>query len=185
MARRLLYVGRLVEGKGLQVFLRALVRWAETHPGQSCEMWFVGDGPMRKYLEQFAVPPSVNLRFFGNVPQHHLFQFYAQAGIFVFPTLSDTWGLVVNEAMAAGLPVLGSLYSQAVEDLVQWGVTGWTFFPDRPDNLQNALDCALSAPMPVLARMQEAARQDIYHLTPKYSASRFLEAIQIALDQNE
>ena len=52
---------------------------------------------------------------------------YAKASLFAFPTLADEWGVVVNEAMAAGLPVLGSIYSQAVEELVEDGVSGWVF----------------------------------------------------------
>ena len=54
-----------------------------------------------------------------------------KVGVLVFPTLADEWGLVVNEALAAGVPVLGSLYSQAVEELVRDGENGWTFRPDR------------------------------------------------------
>ena len=54
---------------------------------------------------------------------------YAKASLFAFPTLADEWGVVVNEAMAAGLPVLGSIYSQAVEELVEDGVSGWVFRP--------------------------------------------------------
>src|SRR5436190_875726 len=72
-------------------------------------------------------------------------EFYSQAGILVFPTLADEWGLVVVEAMAAGLPVLGSLHSQAVEDLVTDGLDGWTFRPDDCASLRSALNRALGA----------------------------------------
>ena len=126
-AYRLLYVGQLVERKGIEGFLSALARWGVAHPDRKIEFWLVGDGLLRSSLEQFSVPANVSLRFLGNVPYNELAQVYAKAGIFVFPTLADEWGLVANEAMAAGLPVLGSLYSQSVEELVVEGETGWTF----------------------------------------------------------
>lgn len=184
VARRLLFVGQLIERKGLENFLRSLVEWASAHPDQPCEMWFVGDGPLREYLEKFPRPSNVELRFFGNVSYDEIHSYYACAGIFVFPTLQDTWGLAVNEALAAGLPVLGSTYSQAVENLVTEGSNGWLFHPDRPEELSDALSNAMSCRLPELSEMSRNARQTIANLTPRYSAKRFLQAIEIAQSSN-
>ncbi len=180
IARRLIFVGQLIERKGLENFLRALVEWASAHPDQPCEMWFVGDGPLRKQLEEFPRPSNVELRFFGNVSYNDTHSYYSRAGIFVFPTLQDTWGLVVNEAMGTGLPVLGSRYSQAVENLVTEGSNGWLFHPDRPQELSEALGKAMTCPLPELSEMSKNARWTIANLTPLYSAKRFLKAIEIA-----
>jgi glycosyltransferase involved in cell wall biosynthesis len=184
-ARRLLYVGNLVEGKGLDLFLRTLALWAKTCPERKCEMWIVGDGPARKNLEHWPLPPNLSLSFFGGVPYHHVPDYYAQAGILVFPTLSDTWGLVVNEGMAAGLPVLGSSYSQAVQELVRDDFNGWTFRADQPSELANALERALSVPLATLAQMREAARNSVGHLTPRYGAGRFLQAVRVAMHRDK
>ena len=175
---RLLYVGQLVERKGVVPFLSTLSRWAEAHPERSLEFWLVGDGPLRTNLEQLVLPPNISLRFLGNVAYKDLSQIYAQAGILVFPTLADEWGLVVNEAMATGLPVLGSIYSQAVEELVVDGVTGWTFHPDQVDEMYMALDRALSTPIEELDRMRATERDRIQHLTPEFVAERLLQAIR-------
>jgi glycosyltransferase involved in cell wall biosynthesis len=182
LARRLLYVGQLIERKGLQPFLQALTRWSEGHQGEKCELWFVGDGPLRQVLERFPMPSGVELHFVGNVAYSELAPYYAQAGIVILPCLADTWGLVVNEALAAGLPVFGSLYSQAVAELVQDGVNGWTFYPDRREEFQNALERALSTPDCALALMRENARRSVQHLTARYSADQFLRAIRLAID---
>jgi len=182
VARRILYVGQLIERKGVEICLNALNRWARTHSSQSCEIWFVGDGPLRMDLEQIDVPANIRVTFFGNVPYDALPRYYSQCGILVLPCLADTWGLVVNEAMAAGLPVLGSHYSQAVQDLVQDGATGWIFCPDHPDELRNALDRALLTPVSVLASMREECRRRVATATPEYFAGQFLKAIRLALN---
>ena len=175
--RRLLYVGQLIERKGLEQFLCALVQWGEKYKNKTCEMWFVGDGPLRKRFEEFPTPLNITLRFFGNVPYNQIPSYFASAGIFVFPTLADTWGLVVNEALAAGLPVLGSRYGQAVEELVHDGTNGWTFYTDHPAELQNALESAMNCPIPKIMEMSIASRQTSRRLTPVYSAQCFLRAI--------
>jgi glycosyltransferase involved in cell wall biosynthesis len=178
VARRLLYVGQLIERKGLEHFLRALVQWGEKHKDKTCEMWFVGDGPLRTKFEEYPTPSNILLRFFGNVPYNKVHSYFASAGIFVLPTLADTWGLVVNEALAAGLPVLGSRYSQAVEELVRNGANGWTFYTDDSAGLQCALEKAMACPLHRLEEMSAASRQTSNRLTPAYSAHCFLRAIK-------
>lgn len=177
LAYRLLCVGQLIPRKGLEPFLSALARWAKDHPERNLEFWLVGDGPLRATLEGQVWPENLALRFLGNVPYAKLPEVYAQGGIKVFPTLADEWGLVTNEAMAAGLPVLGSIYSQSVEELVVEGVTGWTFRPDDAEGTYAAIDRALSTPVEVLAKMRGEARNAIAHLTPDFVADRLLEAI--------
>ena len=177
-AYRLLYVGQLVERKGIEPFLSILERWAKMHPDRTLEFWLVGDGPLRSSLEQQGRPANLRLRFLGNVEYGKLPEVYAQGGIFVFPTLADEWGLVTNEAMAAGLPVLGSSYSQSVEELVVEGETGWQFRPDEPEEMYSALDRSLSMPFAQLERMRTQARDRIQYLTPDFVADNILKAIE-------
>lgn len=181
-ARRLVFSGQLVERKGLVPFLDSLARWAAAHPSQPVEFWLLGNGPLRAALEARAVPASLSLRVLGSVQYAGLPEIYAQAGILAFPSLADEWGIVVNEAMAAGLPVLGSVYSQAVEELIVDGETGWTFRPDRPDDMYAAVERALSTAPDRLHEMRINARQQISHLTPDFVADRVVSAIRSALD---
>ena len=78
--------------------------------------------------------------------------------ILAFPTLADDWGLVVTEAMASGLPVLGSIYSQAVEELVRDGESGWLFRPDSSDDVEAKLNSALTTSAERSRDMGAAAR---------------------------
>ncbi|MCI0722608.1 MAG: glycosyltransferase family 4 protein [Acidobacteria bacterium] len=175
---RLLCVGQLIERKGLVPWFRTLKQWLERNRRARLECWLVGDGPLRGELERFPFPPNLTTRFPGNVPYSELPQYYTQSDVLAFPTLADEWGLVVNEALASGVPVLGSLYSQAVEELVRDGHNGWTFRPDNPEEMFVALDRALNTPTDHLNEMRVAARRSVEHLTPKYMAGRILEAVR-------
>ena len=143
-------------------------------------MWFAGDGPLRPALESMETD-SLSLRFLGHVSYEQLPEIYASADLLVLPTLSDEWGLVVNEALGVGVPVLGSLYSQAVSDLVEDGMNGWTFYPDRPEDVYSVLDHAMQTPPDALRHMREAAVSKMLDLTPDKVADRFVEVISFVL----
>ncbi len=166
--RRLLYVGQLIERKGLRQFLAVLSRWGERHGERAVHFTLAGGGPLRDELQSYPVPPNVQLFFRGEVDYEELPRVYADADTFVFPTLADTWGVVVNEAMASGLPVLGSEYGQAVSELVADGESGWTFHPDNMQETEDALDRCLNASPELLAHMSERARQAALRLTPEH-----------------
>ena len=174
---RLLYVGQLIGRKGLNPFAEVLLRWARHHPYRRVLWTLVGEGPLREELGRMQTPTNLRLSFTGFVPYEQLPQVYAMADLFVFPTFADTWGVVVNEALASGLPVLGSLYSQAVEELIQDGANGWTFHPDDRQGMYTALDRALSTPPDKLHEMQEVARRRGLALTPDAVAEKIIEAI--------
>lgn len=114
----LLYVGRLSNEKQIDQIKAAL----EQVPGTRLAL--VGNGPARDDLEaHFA---GTNTKFMGYLKGEALSQAYASADIFVFPSASETFGLVLTEAMAAGLPVVSSRVGGAC-DVVNEGVTGYTF----------------------------------------------------------
>jgi glycosyltransferase involved in cell wall biosynthesis len=173
-----MYAGQLIERKGLGPFLAVLAQWGENHPDRVIEFWLVGDGSLRGVLEETAMPANVSLRFVGKVSYIDLPRVYGQCGIFVFPTLADEWAVVVNEALASGLPVLGSLYSQAVEELVEDGVSGWTFRPDFPEEAYRALDRALSTPRDALDSMRANATNAVKEVTPAFAAESIAEAVR-------
>ena len=86
----------------------------------------------------------------------------------------------MNEALAAGFPVLDSLYSQNEEKLVQDDITGWTFRPDRPEETYAALDRTMTVPDEQLDEMRRAARARIRVLSPEYGAKCYIAAIDFA-----
>ena len=98
------YVGRIAAEKGLDVALRALQIAAEARPGKivfAC----VGDGPFEDTMRKHA-PPGAWLP--GKMTGQKLSEAYASGDVFFFPSTTDTFGNVLLEAMASGLPVLGA-----------------------------------------------------------------------------
>jgi len=180
-AHRLLYVGQLIERKGLAPFIATLATWASEHPNRKVNFDIAGSGPLDGELAALPTPPNLTLNFLGERDYSALMAVYASAGIFVLPTLADEWGLVVNEALSAGLPVLGSVYSQAIEELCRDGDNGWIFRADSPSETFDAIDRALSTPVEQLDAMRVSARGAVEHLTPEYAVERLLQAVASAL----
>ena len=176
-ARRLLYVGQLIERKGLMPFLEVLKGWCSQHPEENVAFTLAGDGPQRTELATGSLPNNLSLTLLGNIAYEALPEIYMQSDIFVFPTLADTWGVVVNEALAGGMPVLGSVYGQAVSELVRDGVNGWTFRPDVNSEVAGALNRALATAPEKLHAMRNDARQTALRLTPEYVAALVDQAI--------
>ena len=114
----LIYVGRLSQEKQIEHIRPAL----EKIP--NCRLVLVGDGPARPALERYFA--GLPVTFMGYLCGERLSQAYASADIFVFPSRLETFGLVVIEAMAAGLPVVASRVG-GVTDIVEEGKTGYTF----------------------------------------------------------
>jgi glycosyltransferase involved in cell wall biosynthesis len=114
----LLYVGRISREKDLDILAAAYRRLSTQHP--SARMVFVGDGPYLKELRD-SLPGAI---FTGYLDGKALARAFASADIFVFPSTTDTFGNVVLEAMASGLPAVVS-DTGGPRELVKNGVTGY------------------------------------------------------------
>ena len=174
---RLLYTGQLVERKGLAPFLQCLARWCSVHPERSVFLSVVGSGGQFDLLKQIKLPPNLQIDFKGSMGFEQLPSQYHGADLYVYPTLADEWGLVVNEAMIAGLPVLGSRFSQAVEELVQDGVNGWLFTPTDEQDTYNAIGRALESDAATLEAMSRRAVETVAGITQQAVAARMSETI--------
>ncbi|WFE70624.1 glycosyltransferase family 1 protein [Halomonas sp. M1] len=118
-----LYVGRLAPEKNLALLQETLHAMRNVCPDMA--QVIVGDGPGRAQLQK-ALPEA---HFTGFVDKSTLARHYASADMFVFPSLSETWGNVVSEAMASGLAVVAYQHAASAE-LIQSGHNGITVTPD-------------------------------------------------------
>jgi glycosyltransferase involved in cell wall biosynthesis len=135
---RFLYCGQLIHRKGVDGLVRAFARVAAEHP--RAELRLAGDGPLRAELEA-SVPPALRprVRFLGFRQPAELPGVFADADVFVLPSLHDGWGVVVNQAVGAGMPVVASEAVGAAHDLVRPGENGAIFPAGDEDALAEAL----------------------------------------------
>lgn len=105
-----------------------LIRLAELVQSERIIFMYVGDGILKETLIKEAHPDK-RFRFLGFQNQHALPIIYRMADIVVLPSLYETWGLVVNEAMACGRPVMVSTLAGCTADLIDEGQNGWAFTP--------------------------------------------------------
>jgi glycosyltransferase involved in cell wall biosynthesis len=139
--------GKLVPGKRPLDALRAFAAIAPDHA--NAHLLFVGDGPSRPSLQSSirALGLGERVSISGFINQSELPDWYAGADCLVQPSNSETWGLVVNEAMAAGLAVIASDAVGCVPDLVHPGQNGFVFPVSSTACLRDAMShyCSLSA----------------------------------------
>jgi glycosyltransferase involved in cell wall biosynthesis len=134
----ILCVARLVPIKNIDGLLKAwqLVEKENKH----YQLQIIGNGP--EYDQLIALGGDLGLKrveFLGTVNNTDIPVRYYQADALILPSLSETWGLVVNEAMAAGLPVLLSNKVNAAQSLLQDGVNGYSFSPFDINSMADAI----------------------------------------------
>ena len=152
-----LFAGKLEPKKDPQLLLNV---WKNLYLPDA-QLVFVGNGILEKALKEVAAQiPSIHFVDFQN--QQQMPAVYAMADIFVLPSKGpgETWGLAVNEAMAAGKPVLVSDACGCVQDLVEEGVNGWIFKAGDQAMLQAKIE-SISTDKNVLAAMGKKGSERI------------------------
>jgi len=146
------------------------------------EIWslvLLGDGALRSSLESQIVSLALHdhVQMPGFIQYPELPAYYARAGAFIHASTSEQWGLVVNEAMASGLPVLVSHRCGCAADLVQGGVNGYTFDPYDVEQLAQLM-LKISAFNFPLSTFGDASRKIIANWGP----ARFAAGLQAAAE---
>ncbi|GBD02323.1 2-deoxystreptamine glucosyltransferase [bacterium HR18] len=135
----LLYVGQLIERKGVDLLLESAARVQSK--GYTFTLVLVGDGPEKERLERKAVTLGLRyVHFFPSKKPEEMPAVYRSADVLVFPTLEDVWGLVVNEALWSGIPVASSIYAGCTSEIVPLANR---FDPLSPEDFDDALERAI------------------------------------------
>lgn len=173
--RYFLSVGRLVREKGLFELVSAYAN-LDAQLRQRIGLVIVGDGPSRGELQQLASSVSPGkVVFAGFVHQEELGIYYALAEALVLPTYTDTWGMVVNEAMACGTPVIVSRLAGCTPELIRDGWNGILIEPREVKGLNSAMKRIAEAPE--LGReMGENSAQLILSYSPEAWANSIVDA---------
>lgn len=164
--------GYLIERKRPDLIIDAL---ALIHPARRPVALFIGRGPLETELVEQAKKRGVDIRFAGFRQGRDLAKHYLASDALVLASRDDPWGLVVNEAMAAGLPIVCSDACGANLDLVEEDVTGFDFSSGSADDLAFAIEKLVSSDLPAMGR---AARARIAGWTPEHSAKSLMACIE-------
>lgn len=129
-ARQLIYVGSLIQRKGLDLLLPALAKTPE-----DIRLVIVGEGKEKKALEEQIEKLGLSGRvlFKGFVEGEKLRTLYKESDAFIIPTREDCFGLVILEAMCASLPVISSKYADGAFDLIVEGKNGYIVDPENTE----------------------------------------------------
>ena len=167
-----LFCGQMIARKGVDQLLAAFATLPE-----NARLLLVGrEAELPQLLANLAAPVRERVHYAGFQAPDALPQFFAQADVFVLPSRHDGWGVVVNQALGAGLPILASDQVGAAHDLVRAGENGFTF----PAGDANALAAAMLryAANPALALAHgEASRRASADWTPARGAERWAQAL--------
>lgn len=140
----LLHVGRMVPLKGIKELLEAASRLQAK--GLKFSVVLVGEGPDAAEMQRLASRLSLeNVFFYPNQPQQAMGNVYCGADVLVFPTMDDVWGLVANEALLMGIPVLCSRYAGCAAELFD---AESIFDPKDEDGFTSALRRAVQGQLP-------------------------------------
>jgi len=139
-----LYLGRLAPEKCVGNLIRALAQMP-VHMLELVRLTIAGDGPERVCLEALSrrLDIGTRVRFVGSVASDMTADFYAMADFLVLPSRFEPWGLVVNEALSAGTPVICPYWVGAAADLVIDGVTGLVLPDNSPQAIARGIERAL------------------------------------------
>jgi len=181
---RLVFVGQFVHGKRIAELIGMLEGLLADLPGApQVELNLVGQGPLQEQFEALAQGShgrkmGLAVNILGPVGHDALPALLATHDVLALPSAFETWGMVVNEAMAVGLPVLGSRQVQAVEEMVRDGREGWVFDAGDADSERRAIIAMLGTTPLRRARMGRLARASAGRLSETAVASRWCALVR-------
>jgi glycosyltransferase involved in cell wall biosynthesis len=171
-----LYVGRMIDQKGIPDLIDAYETIHEHF--KALNLLLVGDGPQKEeYIADCTKRGLRGVIFTGFQEQEDLPKYYAIADIFILPSLSEPWGLVLNEAMLAGLPLICSTAVGASRDLVQDGENGILYEPGDICRLAVSIEQLIKNDE-LRRRMGAKSAEIINKYTPEIMAEGFKKAIK-------
>ena len=163
----ILSVSYLQKRKGIQYLIEAVLNMNRP----DTVLFIVGDGEYRQALQALVPEQRTEIRFLGY--DEETAKYYAIADIFVMPSFSDPWGLTINEAMVAGLPVITTT-NVGAQELIQGN--GFVIPPRDSKALQEALECLLDNEQ-LRHEMGQRSLEVIKPYTIEHSAEVCLAAI--------
>lgn len=176
----ILYVGQLIERKGLRYLIKAF-----DHLKRKCaniSLLIVGYGYQEEELKGLCRKERIkDVYFAGHIDIDDIPKFYGIADLFVLPSTEEVWGLVINEAMACGLPIITTDKVGASADLVKEGVNGYIIEEKNIAQLYEAMKKIVLNPS-LQKKMGEQSRKVIENFGIDNEVSGFTSAIKYVIE---
>ena len=168
----ILYVCRLSKEKNIDTLIKAFHMAYRNISSNKFALVIVGDGPEEEYLKELVKNLKLeNVKFIGFVGKEDISSYYVDSKVFVLPSKSEPWGLVVNEAMMCGLPVVVSSHCGCSLDLVDGN--GYVFKPNNTNSLSSILESYMRNDNDISAQ-RELSLSIISQYTPDIAASKLV-----------
>ncbi len=179
---RFLTCSELIHRKGIDVVISAFQHVARRNP--SVSLTIVGDGIERSRLTN-AVDKMYRDRiiFRGLVPYSERAKAFADADVFIHPARHEGWGVVVQEAMAAGLPVISTRQTGAAYELIDPGTNGFLFDAEDEEALATYMNWFVDH-RAVINEFGSSARAAVAHLTPEWGAAELVRITQSVISSH-
>jgi len=168
-----LFVGRLVQAKAIHTLILAFQQLSFRYP--MCELQILGHGKEQGFLEELS--QGLNVRFLGGKKREAIPEIMACADVFVLPSVEEPWGLVVNEAMLMGKPLILSHHVGAATDLLEDTVNGFLFEAGNVTQLANKMRWFLEHP----DHLQEMGGQSLRLVQP-FTLEKMVEGYKRVID---
>jgi glycosyltransferase involved in cell wall biosynthesis len=173
-SKNFIFVGRLIDYKNLFLFIEAFGA-AKMKSKNNWGVIILGDGEQKEELIRFVNDKNIqNVSFQKGVSWQRVPEYLALSDVLVLPSYSEPWGLVVNEAMACGMPIIVSEKCGCAIDLVKNNQNGFTFSPDNIKQLTDILLKFMHQEVD-LEQMGKVSKEIIREYSPENVAKEMFE----------
>ncbi len=169
---RILYVGRISYEKNIDVVIKAVGEFAKKI--KDFEFWIVGSGPDVEKLKHLVKKLKIEkyTRFIGGIDNSKLPEIYSNPGVFVTGSTIETEGIVLLEAMACGLPIIG-VNARAIPDLIKNEVNGFIVNPEDYKNMSRVIDVIYCNP-----DLRKKMAKEAISTAGRYNVERCVERLE-------
>lgn len=178
-----LVVTRFIKRKNVSLLIEAFAAYRQQVGNQQAwDLVICGNGQEEAFIRQQILKNELtdSVHLPGFITYQAIVDWFALASTFIHPALQEQWGLVVNEAMASGLPVVVSKRCGCFRELINEGVNGFGFNPDDSRQLSQLM-LKLSCGEIDLQKMSNSSREHIQLFSPKHFAQGLLASVKSSL----
>jgi glycosyltransferase involved in cell wall biosynthesis len=175
-----LFCGQMIRRKGVDLLLTAFNGLIAK--GIEARLLLVGrEAELKELLATVSSAARSRICYKGFQPPEELPKYFSQSDVFILPSRHDGWGVVINQALGAGLPIISSDSVGAALDLVEHEVNGLRFSSGEVKCLQCAMERVAVCP-DLVVKWGEASRRKSYEITPEEGAKKWVHVFKTLRD---